>query len=73
MSGMIEEIKVLYAQVDYKKGAILAISKATGRKPNTIKGHWFSEANFWSIPESEQETVKRELETIVNKQKVKVA
>ncbi|MEZ7496439.1 hypothetical protein QO206_13145 [Leeuwenhoekiella aequorea] len=55
---MIEEIQELYSKVKPKHPFITELAKVVDRAPNTIRTHWFSNANFWSIPLEMQKTVK---------------
>lgn len=44
----IEEIKELYSQINRKTEFMVELAKALGKRPNTLKNHWFT--LFWSIP-----------------------
>ena len=62
---MIENIKILMAQVDNKTKAVVAVADACGKSPQTVRAHWLCDSGFWSVPESEQETVNRVLQNVV--------
>lgn len=66
---MIEEIKALYEQVTVKYEFFKELSNAVDRRPNTIRTHWFSNANFWAIPEDLQPKVLETLKNYLENQK----
>lgn len=53
----IDNIINLYKKINQKNKFIQLVASNVDRKPNTIKTHWFSSANFYSIPEEFQDTV----------------
>tara|TARA_R110001606_G_scaffold398025_1_gene576073 strand:- start:1302 stop:1532 length:231 start_codon:yes stop_codon:yes gene_type:complete len=53
----IDNIISLYGKIDNKTEFIKVVAKDTKRKPNTVRTHWFSSANFYSIPEEFQDRV----------------
>ena len=55
---MKEEIINLYSKVATKNDFIFELSQVVDRAPNTIRTHWFSKANFYSIPLELQRTVR---------------
>lgn len=65
---MIENIKKLYSQVDYKTGFIEDVADALGKSPNTLRHHWFARSGFWSIPEEHQPKVVEMLQSQIKKQ-----
>tara|TARA_R110002051_G_scaffold224048_1_gene287250 strand:+ start:6951 stop:7181 length:231 start_codon:yes stop_codon:yes gene_type:complete len=53
----IDNIISLYGKIDNKTKFIKEVAKDVNRKPNTVRTHWFSSANFYSIPEEFQDRV----------------
>ena len=54
---MIENIKSLWKDIDYKTGFIIKFSQHIKRSPKTLHNHWF--AMYWVVPENKQkETVE---------------
>lgn len=53
---MIENIRTtLYPQIHVKNEFFMKLAKHLGKKPNTLKTHWFS--GVWSIPDEHQAQV----------------
>lgn len=66
----IDEIKDLYSKIKKKGEFMIVLANKTGKKPNTLKNHWFS--CYFGIPEEYQEITKSLLEeTIKNQQNEK--
>ena len=53
----IDNIIDLYGQIEKKTDFLKAVADECDRKPNTIRTHWFSSANFYSIPEEFQDRI----------------
>ncbi len=68
---MVEEIKELWKDLDYKTGFIKEVAVEVDRSPNTLNNHWFS--HFWLIPEEFQAKVKELLEKKIKSQSKQVA
>ena len=68
---MIDNIKSLYSQVDKKNKLIEKVANDLGKKPNTLKNHWFS--TFFSIPDEHQPRVIEILEETINNQSKEVS
>lgn len=47
----------LYSQIKKKTDFIALVAKYCKREPNTVRTHWFSSANFYSIPPEFQDQV----------------
>ena len=62
----IDEIKDLYSQVKRKNDFMKALAESLGKKPNTLKNHWFS--GFFSIPDEHLEETKTFLQSTIKKQ-----
>jgi len=53
----IDNIKELYSKIVKKGDFIKLVADECNRKPNTVRTHWFSSANFYSIPKDFQERI----------------
>jgi len=63
-----DNIKALYRSIKNKTQVIQAIADACGRKPNTVKTHWVSDAAFWSYPEECEGKIVEVLQKAVKNQ-----
>lgn len=66
---MIENIKELYAQIDYKTGFLIQLGESLQKSPLTLRNHWFG--NFWSIPEEYHERVVTFMQNYIKQQNIK--
>lgn len=63
---LIDNIKNLWHQIDYKTGFIELCAKELDRSPNTIHNHWF--ARFWQVPHDMQILVIKLMQKTINNQ-----
>lgn len=61
-----DNIRNLYLQLEDKAKFITAVSKEFGRKPGTLKNHWFS--SFFAIPENYEDKVITMLQKAIKNQ-----
>ena len=52
-----DNIIALYSQINEKTEFIKLVAKECKRGANTVRTHWFSSANFYSIPEEFQDKI----------------
>ena len=64
-----DNIITLYGQIDKKTDFIKLVAKECDREPNTVRTHWFSSANFYSIPEEFQDKIITLAQNTIQQQK----
>lgn len=64
-----DNIIALYGQIDKKTAFIKLVAEECDREPNTVRTHWFSSANFYSIPEEFQDKIITLAQKTIQQQK----
>jgi hypothetical protein len=64
--NLIDNIRDLWKQINYKTGFIELCAKELDRSPNTIHNHWF--ARFWQVPADMQIPVIKLMQKTINNQ-----